>query len=306
MEKIKIFAPATVANVSCAFDILGFALSGVGDEMIFSKLSEKKIKISVAGNNKLPTNPEKNVAGVVAQAMLEKANAGFGVHIEIDKRIKPGSGIGSSAASSAGTAYSINKLLGNIFSSTELVEFAMLGEALASGIPHADNVAPAIFGGFALVRSYQPLEVIKIPAPEALYCTIIHPQIEVKTENSRKILKKNILLKDAVMQWGNIAGLISGLYTNDYELIGRSLEDKIVEPVRSILIPLFFELKTAFINAGALGGGISGSGPSVFALSKGKKNAENVAEAMHKVYQKTGVDYDIHLSEINIQGVQEI
>ncbi len=306
MEKIKIFAPATVANVSCAFDILGFAFSGVGDEMIFSKLSEKKIKISVAGNNKLPTNPEKNVAGVVAQAMLEKANAGFGVHIEIDKRIKPGSGIGSSAASSAGTAYAINKLLGNIFSSTELVEFAMLGEALASGIPHADNVAPAIFGGFALVRSYQPLEVIKIPTPAELYCTIIHPQIEVKTENSRKILKKNILLKDAVMQWGNIAGLISGLYTNDYELIGRSLEDKIVEPVRSILIPLFFELKTAFINAGALGGGISGSGPSVFALSKGKKNAENVAEAMHKVYQKTGVEYDIHLSEINTQGVQEI
>lgn len=306
MEKIKIFAPATVANVSCAFDILGFALESVGDEMIFNKIPERKISISVSSGSNLPTAPEKNVAGVVAQAMLDKAKASFGVHIHIDKRIKPGSGIGSSAASSAGTAYAINKLLGNIFSQTKLVEFAMLGEALASGIPHADNVAPAIMGGFALVRSYLPLEIIKIPSPEELYCTVIHPQIEVKTENSRKILKKSILLKDAVNQWGNIAGLIAGLYTKDYDLIGNSLEDKIVEPVRSILIPLFYELKDAFKKAGALGGGISGSGPSVFALSKGKYNAENVADAMNNIYAKTGINYDIHLSKINEKGVIEI
>ena len=303
MDEIKIFAPATVANVSCAFDILGFALENVGDEMIFSKNTNKKITISVPEGSNLPTAPEKNVAGVVAQAMLEKAKAVFGVHIHIEKRIKPGSGIGSSAASSAGTAFGINKLLGDIFSKSELVEFAMLGEALASGIPHADNVAPAIMGGFALVRSYHPLELIKIPAPDELYCTVIHPQIEVKTENSRKILKKNILLKDAVTQWGNIAGLIAGLYSKDYGLIGRSLDDKIVEPVRSILIPLFFELKQAFLSAGALGGGISGSGPSVFALSKGKQTAENVANAMNEVYAKTGVDFDIHLSKINDEGI---
>jgi homoserine kinase len=303
MEEVKIFAPATVANVSCAFDILGFAMESVGDEMIFSKKTEKKISISVPDGSNLPTAPEKNVAGVVAQAMLKKANAGFGVHIHIEKRIKPGSGIGSSAASSAGAAFGINKLLGGVFSKSQLVEFAMLGEALASGIPHADNVAPAIMGGFALVRSYSPLEIIKIPSPEDLYCTVIHPQIEVKTENSRKILKKNILLKDAVEQWGNIAGLIAGLYTQNYGLIGRSLEDKIVEPVRSILIPLFFELKEAFKQAGALGGGISGSGPSVFALSKGKQTAENVANAMNNVYAKTGVNFDIHLSKINDEGI---
>ena len=304
MEKIKIFAPATVANVSCAFDILGFALDSVGDEMTFSKISEKKISISVPKNSNLPSKPERNVAGVVAQAMLKKAAVDFGVHIDIDKRIKPGSGIGSSAASSAGTAFGLNQLLGNIFSDTELVEFSMLGEALASGIPHADNVAPAILGGFALVRSYSPLDVINIPTPKDLYCTVIHPQIEVKTENSRKILKKNILLKDAVEQWGNIAGLVSGLYSENYELIGRSLEDKIVEPVRSILIPLFYELKTAFKQAGALGGGISGSGPSVFALSKGIQNAEKVARAMKTVYNKTGIDFDIHLSKINEEGMK--
>ena len=306
MNSIKIFAPATVANVSCAFDILGFALESIGDEMLFNKLPESKITIRVPSGSNLPTAPEKNVAGVVAQAMLDKANADFGVHIYINKQIKPGSGIGSSAASSAGAAYGINKLLGDVFSNTELVEFAMLGEALASGIPHADNVAPAIMGGFALVRSYSPLEIIKIPVPEELYCTVIHPQIEVKTENSRKILKKNILLKDAVHQWGNIAGLIAGLYTKDYDLIGNSLEDKIVEPVRSILIPLFYELKNAFKKAGALGGGISGSGPSVFALSKGKKNAQNVAAAMHNIYAKTGIEYEIHLSKINENGVIEI
>jgi len=303
---IKIFAPATVANVSCAFDILGFALDNVGDEMTFEQKNEKGVRISLPENSNLPTDPLKNVAGVVAIEMLQKANADFGVHIHIDKRIKPGSGIGSSAASSAGAAYGVNKLLGNKFSQTELVEFAMLGEALASGIPHADNVAPAIFGGFALVRSYSPLEVIKVNTPSELFCTVIHPQIEVKTEKSRKILKKGILLKDAVEQWGNIAGLISGLYTNDYDLIGRSLQDKIVEPVRSILIPLFYDVKQAFMHAGALGGGISGSGPSIFALSQGEQTALKVAEAMKRTYAKTNIEFDIHVSAINPVGVKEI
>ena len=303
---IRIFAPATVANVSCAFDILGFALDNVGDEMTFTKTNEPSIKITLPENSHLPTEPLKNVAGVVAIEMLKKAKADFGVHIHIDKRIKPGSGIGSSAASSAGAAYGVNKLLGEPFNQSELVKFSMLGEALASGIPHADNVAPAIFGGFALVRSYSPLEVIKVNTPDELYCTVIHPQIEVKTEKSRKILKKGILLKDAVEQWGNIAGLISGLYTNNYDLIGRSLQDKIVEPVRSILIPLFYDVKTAFMQAGALGGGISGSGPSIFALSRGKQTSLKVAEAMKNTYAKTNIDFDIHVSAINPVGVKEI
>ncbi|MEN8121752.1 MAG: homoserine kinase [Bacteroidota bacterium] len=306
MDELKIFTPATVANVSCAFDILGFALDNVGDEMTFKKTNNKGVLIKMLGNSNLPTDPDKNVAGVVAMEMLKKTNANFGILIEIDKKIKPGSGIGSSAASSAGAAYGVNKLLGNIFNNTELVQFAMLGEALASGIAHADNVAPAIFGGFALVRSYSPLEIIKINSPDELFCTVIHPQIEVKTENARKILKENVLLKDAVEQWGNIAGLISGLYTEDYALIGRSLQDKIVEPVRSILIPLFNDVKHSIIEVGALGGGISGSGPSIFALSKGQKTAEKVAEAMRKMYLQADINFDIHVSQINSVGIKEI
>ncbi|RLD69107.1 MAG: homoserine kinase [Bacteroidetes bacterium] len=306
MEELTIFTPATVANVSCAFDVLGFALDNVGDEMTFKKTDNKGVKIKMLGNSNLPTEPDKNVAGVVAMEMLKKANADFGILIEIDKKIKPGSGIGSSAASSAGAAYGVNKFLGNIFNKIELVQFAMLGEKLASGIAHADNVAPAIFGGFALVRSYSPLDIIKINSPEKLFCTVIHPQIEVKTENARKILKKDVLLKDAVEQWGNVAGLISGLHSQDYELIGRSLQDKIVEPVRSVLIPLFLKVKQAFLEAGALGGGISGSGPSIFSLSKGLETAEKVAEAMKKVYSQTGIDFDIHVSRINSVGIKEI
>ena len=306
MKSLKIFTPATVSNVSCAFDILGFALDNVGDEMSFTKTIEKGVQIKIIGNNKLPNNPLKNVAGVVAIEMLKIANANFGIRIEIDKKIKPGSGIGSSGASSAGAAFGVNRLLNNKFNKTELVEFAMLGESLASGDAHADNVAPAIFGGFTLVRSYSPLDVIKLHSPSELYCTVIHPQIEIKTEDARKILTKNILFKDAIVQWGNVAGLIAGLYSENYELIGRSLHDEIVEHQRSSLIPMFYNVKQAILEAGALGGGISGSGPSVFALSKGNEVAENVAQAMKNVYEKTNIDFEIHVSKINSVGIKEI
>jgi homoserine kinase len=302
MEKVKIFAPATVANVSCAFDVLGFPLEETGDFMTFLKTDAKGVKIKMLGNSTLPTEAEKNVAGVVAIAMLEKINSSFGVEIEIDKRIKPGSGIGSSAASAAGAAFGMNLILDEIFSQTELIEFAMLGEKLASGVAHADNVAPCITGGFALVRSYEPLDVIRIEAPENLYVTILHPQIEVKTSDSRKVLKKDLSLKTAVKQWGNIASLISSLHTSDYKLLGRSLEDIIIEPIRSVFIPLFYEVKHAAKEAKALGSGISGSGPSIFALSEGYKTALKTGEAMSKVYSTSGIDFDIHVSKIASKG----
>jgi len=302
MEKIKIFSPATVANVSCAFDVMGLSLESVGDYMSFCKTERKGVRIKMLNNSLLPEEPEKNVAGVVALKMLEHLNAAFGIEMEIDKRIKPGSGIGSSAASAAGAAFGVNQLIGNVFNNTELVKFAMFGEELASGNQHADNVAPAIFGGFTLVRSYSPLEIIQLPVPEELYCTVIHPQIEVKTETARKMLKPQIPMKDAIEQWGNVAGLVAGLFSNDYDLIGRSLTDKIVEPVRSVLIPLFYELKQSFMKAGALGGGISGSGPSVFAFSKGEENATRVAESMNDVYKKSSVQYEIHVSKVNKKG----
>jgi len=304
MEEIKIFCPATIANISCGFDVLGVALDSVGDEMVIRKVLEKGIRITKLVGQDLPLQTEKNVAGVAALALLAESDYEGGFEIEIYKKIKAGSGIGSSAASSAGAVWSMNQLLGKPFSTSKLAEFAMEGERLASGVPHADNVAPALFGGFTLVRSYDPLDIIPINSPSELYATVIHPQIEVKTSDSRKILKTNITLKDGIKQWGNVGGLVAGLFTEDYDLIGRSLVDHIVEPIRSILIPGFDDVKLNSLAAGALGCGISGSGPSIFAFSKGKTKAQEVALAMKNVYQNIGIDYDVHVSKINTKGIK--
>ena len=304
MKEIKIFTPATVANISCGFDILGLCLDTVGDEMVVREVPEKGIKITKITGQKLPLETHKNVAGVAGLALLENVDASVGYEIEIYKKIKPGSGIGSSAASAAGAVFAINELLGKPFSKQELIYFAMQGEKLASGSEHADNVSPVILGGFTLVRSYQPLDVLKINTPNDLYATIIHPQIEVKTADARAVLKNQVSLKKMVTQMGNFGGLISGLFTNDYDLIGRSLHDEIIEPNRFVLIPEFNKVKKGVIHAGALGAGISGSGPSIFALSKGERTANFVGETMAKIYNNTDIDYDIHISKINQQGIK--
>ena len=304
MNELRIFCPATIANISCGFDVLGVALDSVGDEMVVRKVSEKGIRITKLEGQDLPMETLKNVAGVAGLALLEASNYTGGFEIEIYKKIKAGSGIGSSAASSTGAVWAMNELLGNPFSSLELVKFSMEGERLASGVAHADNVAPALLGGFTLVRSYDPLDVVPIPSPSELYATVIHPQIEVKTSDSRKILKTNITLADGIKQWGNVGGLVAGLFTSNYDLIGRSLVDHIVEPIRSILIPGFDDVKSEAIKAGALGCGISGSGPSIFALSRGFKNAEKVAEAMKSIYKNIGIEYDIHISKVNTEGIK--
>ena len=304
MEELKVFAPATVANLSCGFDVLGCCLDTVGDEMIIRKNQLNEVRITRITGQDLPKDIEKNVAGVAVTALLENLESSQGFDIEIHKKIKPGSGIGSSAASSAGAVFGVNQLLGQPFSKNELVSFAMQGELVASGNAHADNVAPALLGGFSLVRSYCPLEVIALPVPEELRMVILHPLIEIKTRDSRSIIKQNVSLKLAINQWGNLAALISALYTNDYNLLGRSLQDDIVEPVRSILIPYFQELDEITSSNGALGFGISGSGPAVFALCKGDENAENVRASMENFYNKKGIDYDLHLSKINNEGVK--
>jgi len=304
MEEIKLFCPATIANLSCGFDVLGLCLDNVGDEMIIRKTSEKGIKITKIIGADLPLETEKNVAGVAALAMISNLDLDFGFEIEIYKKIKAGSGIGSSAASSAGAVFGINELLGRPFETKNLIPFAMEGEKLASGSAHADNVAPALLGGFVLVRSYNPLDIIKIKSPDELYATVIHPQIELKTSDARSVLKQNVTLKKAVIQCGNLGGLISGLYTNDYDLIGRSLNDEIVEPLRSVLIPKFDLVKQQAIENGALGGGISGSGPSIFALSKGKETAEKVAKAMSEVYEEMNLKHEIHVSRVNPDGIK--
>ncbi|UGU16179.1 homoserine kinase [Sinomicrobium kalidii] len=304
MNEIRIFCPATIANVSCGFDVLGLCLDNVGDEMVIRKTGNGKVTISRIEGQDLPLDPEKNVAGVAALAMLKALGSVQGFDIDIYKKIKPGSGIGSSAASAAGAVFGINKLLGEPLSVKELIPFAMEGEELASGALHADNVAPALLGGFSLVRSYEPLDVVKLHTPGALYASIIHPQIEVKTADARSVLKHSVPLKKAIQQWGNVGGLVSGLYTEDYDLIARSLHDGIIEPLRSLLIPRFMEVKEAALTAGALGSGISGSGPSIFALSKGEDTAKKVAEAMAGVYADSDVAFDIHISGINPEGVR--
>jgi homoserine kinase len=304
MNEIKIFCPATIANLSCGFDVLGLCLDNVGDEMVIRKSAQKGIRITKIVGADLPLETENNVAGVAGLALLETIDSDFGFEIEIYKNIKAGSGIGSSAASSAGAVFGINALLGYPYSTKDLVQFAMQGEKLACGNAHADNVAPALLGGFTLVRSYSPLDIIKIESPSELYATVVHPQIELKTSDARSVLKQTVSLKSAIMQWGNVGGLIAGLYTHDYDLIGRSLHDEIVEPLRSVLIPGFDLIKQAALENGALGSGISGSGPSIFALSKGKETAEKIAKAMSAVYEAINLPYEIHVSKVNSEGVK--
>ncbi len=306
MEEIKVFAPATVANLSCGFDVLGCCLESVGDEMLLRKNSSGEIKITRITGQDLPLETDKNVAGVAVRELLKDLGSKQGFDIEIYKKIKAGSGIGSSAASSAGAVFAVNKLLDEPYSSMELIRFAMEGERLASGNAHADNVAPALLGGFNLIRSYEPLEVINLPTPQDLRMVILHPLIEVKTKDSRSIIKQNISLQKAIKQWGNLGALVSALYTNDYNLLGRSLKDEIVEPVRSILIPFFDDLKEIALKNGALGFGISGSGPSVFALCKGQDSAGIVKESIRKFYQEKEIDFDLHLSKIGNLGVKII
>ncbi|MDO7173573.1 homoserine kinase [Mariniflexile sp. AS56] len=306
MNEIKLFSPATVANVACGFDVLGFCLDSVGDEMVIRKIDKKGIYITKIEGFDLPYEAELNVAGVSALAMYEAAKPDCGFEIEIYKNIKPGSGIGSSAASAVGSVFGMNELLGSPYTKTQLTEFAVKGEALASKCEHADNLAPALFGGFTLVKSMTPLEILEIPSPDDLFATIIHPQIEVKTSEARAILPKEVSLTNAITQWANFGSLIHALHTSDYSLIQKSLHDVIVEPFRSQLIPHYNDVKTAALKAGALGGGISGSGPSIFTLSKGIESAKKVADSMNDVYSKTGIAFDIHISKINTEGVKII
>ena len=306
MNYIKIFAPATVANVSCGFDSLGFAVDAVGDEMTFTKTNKKGVEITNITGADLTYNIDENVASAVTKKMLNTANADFGIALTIHKGFSPGSGLGSSAASAAGAAFGANQLLGDIYSDLELTKFAMFGEKVACGSAIADNVAAVIFGGFILVRSYHPLEIIKLPVPSELRVVAIHPQISIKTKDARAVLPKEIALKDAVTQWANVGGLISGLYTDNYNLISNSLVDIIAEPARKSLIPFFDDIKNSATKAGALGAGISGSGPTVFALCEGDIIAKAVYKSIEESYKNTGINFEMFISKVNHKGIKII
>jgi homoserine kinase len=305
-ESIRVFASATVANVACGFDVLGFAVDNPGDEVILKKKSTPGIKITkITGDEgRLSLNAEKNTVGVSVGRFLNHLGSQQGIEIFLNKKMPLGSGLGSSAASAVAGVFAINQLLGMPMTQQELLPFAMEGERLACGSAHADNVAPSLLGGFVLIRSYSPVDVIKIKTPPNLFCTIIHPHIEVQTKDARDILRKKILMSDAIIQWGNVGGLIAGLMSADYGLIGRSMQDVIVEPIRSILIPGFNDVKAAGLDAGALGCGISGSGPSIFALSTTETTAQKVGKAMTKVFDSLKIGSEVYVSRINNAGPQ--
>lgn len=296
-KEIKLKVPATIANIVCGFDILGMAINEPYDEMTIRLTKRPKIVIRHKDNFGLPENPDENVAGVSLKALMEQLKTPVGFEIDIKKNILPGSGLGSSAASSMGAVAAANLLLGKPFSDEELLSFAKEGERLASGAGHYDNIAPCLYGGITLINPFHQLKVSPISYPP-LWCSVIHPQIEVKTSDSRKIIKKEIRVSTATRQWANIAGLITGFFNKDYDLISQSLEDVIFEPARSILIPDFQEMKRKSIEAGALGGGISGSGPSTFMLSKDKATATKVLAEMERVYDNMKLPYKSYVTTI--------
>ncbi len=303
-SEIRVFAPGTVANIGCGFDILGFALEYPGDYVTIRMISQNEVRINkISGDGgKLPLDPDKNTAGIAVADFLRKFNLKTGVELEIQKGMKIGSGLGSSAASAAAALFGMNYIFDNIADIKQLISCGLTAEAGACGAPHADNIAPSLMGGLVLIRNLTPPDVIPLSFPEDLFYAVISPNIELQTRKLRKVLPETILLTSAVKQWGNIAGLIAGLHHKDYSLISRSLEDVIIEPVRSQFIPFFKEIKLNAVESGALGCSISGSGPSIFALCRGEETAGKVSESMAKVYEKNNILFDIYVSSINKKG----
>ena len=306
MKSVKAIAPATVANVSCGFDIFGFAVEAPADEVILTLKKEPGVVIkTITGDGgRLPMESDRNTSGVAVEAFLKEIDGDSGVEIVLNKKLPLGSGMGSSAASSVAALVAVNHLYDNPFSREQLLPFAMEAERIACGSAHADNVAPSLMGGFVLIRGYDPLDVTKIPTPANLYCTLVHPHLELKTSDSRRVLRSTIPLKDAITQWGNIAGLVVGLMKPDYGLIMRSLNDVVAEPVRSVLIPGFASIKAAAIRNGALGCGISGSGPTIFALSTEYSIANNVAKTIQEQFTNMKLKSDVFVSKINDAGAR--
>ncbi len=306
MDTIKVFSPGSVTNLSCGYDILGFCLDKVGDTIIVKKIPEQGLRISSIDKYELPLSIDENVAGIAAKAMINEVKISHGLDIKIEKGIKPGSGIGSSAASSAGTVFAINKIIGSPFSNKELIRFAMEGEKYVSGSYHADNVSPILLGGITLVRSVKDLDIIKLPNPKDLTATIIRPEIEIKTSDSRKVVKSKVTIDKMVRQSANLAAFISSLYTEDYDLMSNSIVDEIIEPDRALLIPEYYNIKQISLRAGAIACGISGSGPAIFSLSKSNKVANNILDKMSSHFDSVNINYNGFVSKINSEGVKVI
>lgn len=307
---VKVFAPASVANVACGFDILGFALDRPGDEIVARFSEDKGLKITHitgTGQKKLPYDIHKNTAGYAAQKLLEfLKEENRGIELEIHKKMPFGSGLGSSAASAAAGVMAINELLDRPLSKEKLLHFAVLGEQIADGAYHADNVAPSLLGGITFIRDNTSLDVHQLPIPDGLFVAVIHPKIEILTKDARGVLSDTTSLKKSIQQSGNLGGLIVGLYNKDFKLISRSLDDVIIEPQRAKLIPHFYKVKETALSNDALGCSISGAGPSIFALCQNESISNTVGQAMQKVFTDNQIESELFLSNINQKGAVRI
>lgn len=304
---IKVFAPATIANIAVGYDIIGLALDSPGDEII-ARISENCKGVCVTNiyndGGKLPKDPLKNTASVAGQAVLDAmGESEMGIELEIHKKMPIGSGLGSSAASAVSGAYAVNDIVGKPFTKKELLPFAVLGEQAADKAFHADNVAPCLFGGIILVKNDESLLHRRLPTPRGLFITLIHPNVEILTKNAREVIKKTIPLQQHIDQSFNLAGFISSLYTSDYDLMRKCLHDHIIEPQRAFMIPKFSEVKEAALNQNAIGCSISGAGPSIFALSENSLDAENIAFAMKEVFSNSKITANTIISRVNPDGV---
>lgn len=302
---IKVFAPASVANVAVGFDILGFALEKPGDEIIVRPGKEKALKITTitGAQNKLPLDVTKNTAGYAALRLLQHlGEEDCPIEMEIHKKMPFGSGLGSSAASAVGGVFAVNAYLRTGLTKAEILRFAVEGEQIADGAFHADNVAPSLLGGLILVRDNESLDFKKIHVPPGLFVAVIYPHITVLTRDSRAILAPDVSLKTVIRQSGNLAGFIASMYTADFEMMKRSLEDLIIEPQRASLIPGFYELKEMALQTGCLGFSISGAGPSMFALCDNSHLAEEICVKAAKILATKKIKSDTFLSKINLEG----
>lgn len=302
---IKVYAPASVGNVAVGFDIMGLALHTPGDEIVihFSDKPGLRITAITGAGGKLPLDPEKNTAGVAALRLIEHLkDPKLGFEIELHKKIPIGSGLGSSAASAVAGALAVNELLKRPLDKKELLTFALQGEQLASGSLHADNVAPSLLGGLLLIRDHQTLDIQRLPVPKGLFVTVVHPNVQVFTKEARSILSPAISMKEFIAQTANACGFLTGLFNSDFELLGRSLQDVVIEQQRASLIPHFYEVKEAVLSEGALGCSISGAGPSIFALAPNSLIAENIGAAMQRVFNDGGIQNSVFVSTINQEG----
>jgi homoserine kinase len=306
---IAVFAPATVSNVGCGFDVLGFALDEPGDIVTAAPAEGAGVRIGrIEGDaGRLTRDPGRNTASAAVAALLDRLQTTRGITLDIHKGLPLESGVGSSGASAVAAVVAANELLGRPAGMDVLLACAMAGESAGCGAPHPDNVAPSLHGGFVLARSADPPDIVRLPVPEGLSCAVLHPHLSVKTGAARAMLGDTVRLSDAIRQWGNVGALVAALFSRDLGLLARSIEDVVAEPKRAALVPGFHAVKAAALAAGALGCSLSGSGPSVFALAAALEDARRVGDAMQKVFAlESAVETDLWVSPVGTRGARVV